>query len=47
MLLTSTRVDEDAQHFYRRLGYRDCGGLIVDIPEHGQSMEMFMAKAIQ
>lgn len=47
MLLTSTRVDEDAQHFYRRLGYRDCGGLIMDIPEHWQPMEMFMAKAIQ
>ena len=25
MLLTSTQVDEGAQHFYRRLGYKDCG----------------------
>ena len=27
MLLTSTQVDEDAQHFYRKLGYKsskDC-----------------------
>ena len=26
MLLTSTQVDEEAQHFYRKLGYKDCGG---------------------
>ena len=25
MLLTSTQVDEQAQHFYRKLGYKDCG----------------------
>ena len=32
MLMTSTQVDEDAQHFYRRLGYKDSGGFMVDIP---------------
>lgn len=26
-VLTSTRSDEDAQHFYRAIGYRDCGEL--------------------
>lgn len=46
MLLTSTQVDETAQHFYRRLGYKDCGGLIVDIPQYAQPMEMFLVKAI-
>lgn len=25
MLLTSTQVDETAQHFYRKLGYKDSG----------------------
>lgn len=25
-LLTSTRADEHAQHFYRKLGYKDLGG---------------------
>lgn len=25
-LLTSTRADENAQHFYRKLGYKDLGG---------------------
>ncbi len=46
MLLTSTQVDEDAQHFYRKLGYRDCGGLIIDIPGYEQPMEMFLIKGI-
>jgi len=26
-LLTSTQADEEAQHFYRKLGYQDCGAL--------------------
>lgn len=46
MLLTSTQVDEEAQHFYRKLGYKDCGGFCVDIPEYEQPMEMFLIKAI-
>lgn len=46
MLLTSTQVDEEAQHFYRKLGYKDCGGLVIDIPRYEQPMEMFFIKAI-
>ncbi|MGN0640752.1 MAG: GNAT family N-acetyltransferase [Oscillospiraceae bacterium] len=46
MLLTSTQVDENAQHFYRKLGYKDCGGLVIDIPQYAQPMELFMIKAI-
>lgn len=46
MLLTSTQVDEDAQHFYRKLGYRDCGGLMIDLPKQAQPMEMFMIKGL-
>lgn len=45
MLMTSTQVDEDAQHFYRKLGYKDAGGFIVDIPGFEQPMEMIMIKA--
>ena len=45
-VLTSTQVDETAQHFYRKLGYKDCGGLIIDIPNYEQPMEMFLIKAI-
>lgn len=47
MLLTSTQVDEEAQHFYRRLGYRDCGGLLVDVPGYEQPMELFLVKDIR
>lgn len=46
MVLTSTQVDEEAQHFYRKLGYKDCGGLIIDIPEYEQPMELFLSKSI-
>ncbi len=46
MVLTSTRVDEDAQHFYRKLGYKDCGGLTIDISGYEQPMEMFLLKVI-
>ena len=42
MLMTSTQVDEDAQHFYRKLGYKDCGGFVVDVPGYEQPMEMIM-----
>ncbi len=46
MLLTSTQADETAQHFYRKLGYQDCGGLIITIPAYAQPMELFLAKEL-
>lgn len=46
MVLTSTQVDEEAQHFYRKLEYKDCGGCVIDIPNYEQPMEMFFIKAI-
>jgi len=46
MIMTSTQVDEDAQHFYRKLGYKDCGGFVVDIPGYEQPMEMIMIKGL-
>ena len=46
MIMTSTQVDEEAQHFYRKLGYKDCGGFTVDIPGFEQPMEMFMSKGL-
>lgn len=46
MVLTSTQVDEQAQHFYRKLGYKDCGGFTVDIPGYEQPMELFLSKAL-
>lgn len=46
MIMTSTQVDENAQHFYRKLGYKDCGGFTIDIPGYEQPMEMFMSKGL-
>ena len=46
MVLTSTQVDETAQHFYRKNGYRDCGSLVMNIPGYEQSMEMFLSKGL-
>lgn len=46
MVMTSTQVDEQAQHFYRKLGYKDCGGFVLDIPGFEQPMEMIMVKGI-
>lgn len=46
MVLVSTQVDEEAQHFYRKLGYKDCGGFTIGIPGYEQPMEMFMSKEL-
>lgn len=46
MVLVSTQVDETAQHFYRKLGYKDCGGLTIDIPGYEQPMELFLSKKL-
>lgn len=46
MLMTSTRTDEQAQHFYRNLGYKECGCLILDTPPYEQPMELFLSKNI-
>ncbi len=46
LLLVSTQADETAQHFYRKLGYQDCGCLCIHEGEFAQPMELFMAKHI-
>lgn len=46
MVLTSTQVDEQAQHFYRRLGYRDRGGLFLDGTPCEQPPELFLLKVL-
>ena len=38
IVLVSTQADEQAQHFYRKIGYCDCGSLIVA----GQDNELFL-----
>ena len=46
MIMVSTQVDEDGQHFYRKLGYRDIGAIALDIPPYQQPLELFMAKEL-
>jgi GNAT superfamily N-acetyltransferase len=46
MIMVSTQVDEGSQHFYRKLGYKDMGTIVMDIPPYEQPLEMFMGKAL-
>ena len=46
MTMTSTQADEQAQQFYRSLGYRDAGCLVLDKPPYAQPLEIFLTKYI-
>lgn len=41
-VMTSTRADEKAQFFYRKLGYRDCGSLLL--PD--EPLEIILSKKL-
>lgn len=41
-VMTSTQVDEDAQFFYRKLGYKDAGCLLMD----DQATELLFIKQL-
>ena len=47
LVMTSTQSDEEAQHFYRKLGYKDCGGLTLPFPGYEQPMELILAKKLE
>ena len=46
MLMTSTQVNEEAQHFYRKLGYIDRGGIFLDNTPFAQPQEIVLLKAL-
>ena len=46
MVMTSTQSDEEAQHFWRKLGYRDSGEFSVDVPGYAQPPELIMIKQL-
>lgn len=46
MVMTSTQVDEQAQYFYRKLGYKDKGSLFLDNTPFEQPQEMIMLKIL-
>ena len=43
LVMTSTQSNEEAQHFYRRLGYRDAGALLMP----GEPAELLFIKEIE
>ncbi|MDE6585946.1 MAG: GNAT family N-acetyltransferase [Clostridia bacterium] len=45
-ILVSTQVDEQAQNFYRKIGYTECGCLILENTPFKQPMEMFFIKTL-
>jgi len=45
--MTSTQEDEEAQHFWRRLGYRDAGSFEVDVPGYEQPRELILLKDLR
>ena len=47
MAMTSTQSDEDAQVFWRALGYRDAGSFEVDVPGYAQPPELIMLKGLK
>lgn len=42
-VMTSTQANEDAQHFYRKLGYRDAGCLLLDY----EPLEIILTKGLK
>lgn len=46
MTLISTQADEEAQYFYRKLGYVDCGCLVFQGTPLDQSAELFFRKVL-
>jgi len=46
MIMTSTQVDEQAQYFYRKLGYKDKGCICLDNTPFEQPQEMIMLKIL-
>jgi ribosomal protein S18 acetylase RimI-like enzyme len=46
MVMTSTQANEQAQNYYRKLGYMDRGCLVLDNTPFEQPLEIFMIKVL-
>ncbi len=44
--MLTTQVNEEAQHFYRKLGYLDRGALFLDNTPFAQPQELFLLKVL-
>ena len=47
MTMTSTQSDEDAQYFWRRLGYQDAGSFDIKVPGYEQPPELILLKDLR
>ena len=47
MVMTSIPTDDDAQHFYRKMGYKETGCLILQLEPYAQPMEIFFIKSLK
>lgn len=45
-IILSTQSDEEGQFFYRKIGYKECGCLILEDTPFNQPMEMFFIKTL-
>lgn len=45
-VMTSSKAEDSIRFFFRHFGYRDAGGVLLDLPDSDQSMEILMIKAI-
>jgi len=45
--MTSIPTDDAAQHFYRKMGYKDTGCLILQLEPYSQNMEIFFIKSLK
>ena len=46
VVMTFAQSDENAQNFYRKLGYQDNGCMIFEIPSIRQPLEIFLIKQL-
>lgn len=47
IVMTSIPTDDAAQHFYRKMGYKDTGCLVLDLEPYAQPMEIFFIKSLK
>lgn len=44
--MTSTYVDEEINSFYRKMGYRETGGILIPDKKKNNRMEILMIKQL-
>jgi ribosomal protein S18 acetylase RimI-like enzyme len=45
--MTSSLANEFAQHFYRKLGYKDIGSFLIETKGHNEPLELILHKELE